>query len=246
MTAAIIIQARMTSTRLPGKVLKPILGRPLLALQLERLRRVSGAPALVIATTTNDADEAIVALARAEGAAVFRGSEHDVLSRYCGAAETVAAETVVRVTSDCPLIDPDVVDAAIVAYEEAGAGNVFVSNMFDRRLPLGMAVEVVSREALATINAGSRSAAEREHVMSYFYDAPEFERVAVPSDPDLSAHRWTVDTPEDFELVRRIYEALYPSKPDFDRDDVMRLFERHPDWPEINRHIEQKPATTAQ
>ena len=247
MKLAIIIQARMTSTRLPGKVLMPILGRPMLSYQLERLRRVKGRPPIVIATTTNKDDDRIVAFAEAEGVPVFRGSENDVLSRYVGAARMVDADVVVRVTSDCPLIDPDVIEEAISTYRLDGRDTVFVSNMPGRHLPLGMAVEVVSRAALEDINAGSRTPAEREHVMVHFYDAaPRYQCVPTVSGPDISHHRWTVDTPEDFELVRRIYDALYPGKPDFDRRDILRLLERHPTWSAINSHIAQKPGTEAE
>lgn len=236
----------MTSTRLPGKVLKPIAGRPMLSYQVERLKRVVGAPQIVIATTSNAADDDLAAFAEEEGVPVFRGSEHDVLSRYVGAARMADADVVVRVTSDCPMIDVDVIEEAVAAYEAEGAENVFVTNMPGRRLPLGMAVEVVARSALEEINAGQRSLAEREHVMVHFYNAePRYRCIPVVSGPDLSEHRWTVDTPEDFELVRRIIETVYPAKTDFDRHDVLALLEQHPDWCGLNRHVTQKPATEA-
>lgn len=248
MSTAIIVQARMTSTRLPGKVLLPILGRPMLSYQLERLRRVRQADRIVIATTSNATDDPIVAFCATEGVDCTRGSEQDVLSRYFEAASRFAADTVVRVTSDCPLIDPQLIDSAISAYRDEAGGCDYVSNMIEPSWPYGMAVEVFSARALAEAHAEATEAAEREHVTPFIYWRPGRYRLkSMTMQPDLSQHRWTVDTPEDFELVRRILETLYPRKPCFEMADVLVLLAEHPDWAEINRHIEQKtlsPATT--
>jgi spore coat polysaccharide biosynthesis protein SpsF len=246
MSTAIIVQARMTSTRLPGKVLLPILSRPMLSYQLERLRHVSQADRIVIATTTNATDDPIVDFCATEGVDCTRGSEQDVLSRYFEAANRFAADTVVRVTSDCPLIDPQLVDSAISAYRDEAGGCDYVSNMIEPSWPYGMAVEVFSARALAEAHAEATEEAEREHVTPFIYWRPGRYRLkSLSMQPDLSQHRWTVDTPEDFELVRRILESLYPRKPCFGMADVLALLAEHPDWAAINRHIKQKTLSPA-
>ena len=248
MSTAIIVQARMTSTRLPGKVLRPVAGRPLLSYQLERLRCVTQADRIIIATTINSTDDPIVEFCAAEGVDYTRGSEHNVLSRYFEAAARFNATTIVRVTSDCPLIDPPLIDSAIDAYIDNAGSYDYISNMIEPSWPYGMAVEVFSVRALAEANVEAKEEAELEHVTPFIYWRPGRYRIkSLTMAPDLSHHRWTVDTPEDFELVRRILEALYPSNPGFGMADVLALLAEHPDWEAINRHIAQKtvnPATT--
>lgn len=232
----------MTSTRLPGKVLLPLAGEPMLVRLLERLRRVQRAQGIVIATTTNATDAPIAALCDQQGVPCHRGSEHDVLSRYADAARLHGADVVVRITSDCPLIDPALIDQVIAVYEEGGSD--YVSNMQPPTWPYGMAVEVFSAAALAQAHAEATQAAEREHVTPFLYWHPERYRLRnVASPVDLSQHRWTVDTPEDFELVRRLFEHLVPTHPHFTQADVLTLLDRHPDWIAINQHVQQKPAT---
>lgn len=239
MTTAIIVQARMTSTRLPGKVLKSVLGKPLLEYQIERLRRVEKAEALVIATTTNATDDPILEWCQALGVDVFRGSEQDVLSRYHGAAQAVRADVVVRVTSDCPLIDPQVIDQVIQVYRDSHVD--YASNALQRTFPRGMDTEVLSFTALTEAHQEATDPPQREHVTPFIYQHPERYTIAHATYPqDLSHHRWTVDTPEDFELIRRILEGLYPQVPLFSLQDCLALLERHPDWSAINAHIEQK------
>ena len=236
----LIIQARLGSTRLAGKVLLPIAGRPMLSYQIERLKRCRLVDRIVVATTTQPADQAIVAFCESEGIACTRGSEHDVLSRYAEAAHAFDADVIVRVTSDCPLLDSQLVDDAVAAYS-AGAGVDYVSNMMHPTWPYGMAVEVTSRIALEQAYAEARDPAEREHVTPFIYWRPERYRLkSLTMQPDLSAHRWTVDTPEDFDLVSRILAVLYTRNPRFEMQDVLGLLEEHPDWPSINRHVTQK------
>lgn len=245
MKTVIVVQARMTSTRLPGKVLLPLAGQPMLVRLLERLRRVRRAQGIVIATTTNAADDPIAALCAQQGVPCHRGSEHDVLSRYADAAHLHGADTVVRITSDCPLIDPALIDQVIAAYEEGGSD--YVSNMLPPTWPYGMAVEVFSAAALAQAHAEATQAAEREHVTPFLYWHPERYRLRnVASPVDLSQHRWTVDTPEDYELVSRLFEHLMPIHPHFTQADVLALLEQHPDWIALNQHVQQKPATETQ
>lgn len=241
MTTAIIVQTRMTSNRLPGKVLKPVLEKPLLEYQIERLRRVKLADKIVIATTTNATDDPIVELCNAIGVTHFRGSEQDVLSRYYGAAQAIQADVVVRVTSDCPLIDPQIIDQVIQLYLD-GDGNVdYASNSLQRSFPRGMDTEVFSFVALEQAHREATEPPQREHVTPFLYQHPERYRIVQLTSPqDLSRHRWTVDTPEDFKLICCMLEALYPQVPDFTLQDCLNLIDCHPDWPTINAHVEQK------
>ena len=245
MKTIIVVQSRMTSTRLPGKVLLPLAGEPMLVRLLERLRRVQRADGIVIATTTNASDDPIAALCAQQGVPCHRGSELDVLSRYADAARLHAADVVVRITSDCPLIDPALIDQLIAVYEEGDSD--YVSNMLPPTWPYGMAVEVFSATALAQAHAEATQDAEREHVTPFIYWHPQRYRLRnVASPVALSHHRWTVDTPEDYELVRRLFDHLLPTNPHFTQADVLALLDAHPDWIAINQHVQQKPATETQ
>lgn len=245
MKTLIIVQARMTSTRLPGKVLLPLAGEPMLTRLIERLRRVRRADGIVVATTTNTSDDPIAMLCEQLGVPCHRGSEHDVLSRYADAARLHGADVVVRITSDCPLIDPALIDQTIAAFDEGGSD--YVSNMLPPTWPYGMAVEVFSAAALAQAHAEATQAAEREHVTPFLYWHPERYRLRnVASPVDLSQHRWTVDTPEDYALVGRLFDHLMPTHPHFTQADVLALLDQHPDWIALNQHIQQKPATQTQ
>jgi spore coat polysaccharide biosynthesis protein SpsF len=235
----LVVQARMGSTRLPGKVLAAIAERPMLSFQLERLRHCREIDRIVIATTTQPADDAIARFCAAERVACVRGSEHDVLSRYADAARCNDASVVVRVTADCPLIEPTLVDEAVATFRVGGFD--YVSNMLEPSWPYGMAVEVFSRRALDEAHAEASDPAEREHVTPFIYWRPERYRLKSMRRPtDLSAHRWTVDTPEDLELVSRILVALYPRRPEFTLQDVLDILRQHPEWEQINRHVPQK------
>lgn len=223
----------MGSSRLPGKVLKDIAGRPMLSYQMERLRRVKRAERIVVATTDQTADDAVERFCQKEKIACVRGSEHDVLARYHLAIERFPADVVVRITADCPLIDPAIVDEAIAAYEPD-----YVSNMLETTYPYGMAVEVFSAQALREAHREAKDPAEREHVTPFIYRHPERYRLrSLTMAPNLSHHRWTVDTPEDFELVSRLLKTL---KPHFTLQDVLAVLDQHPDWCAINAHVEQK------
>ncbi|MGD9788639.1 MAG: NTP transferase domain-containing protein [Sulfuricellaceae bacterium] len=241
MKVVIIDQARMTSTRLPGKVLKPVLGKPLLEYQIERLRRVKRADDVVIATTTNASDDILVDFCRRHGVKVYRGSELDVLSRYYGAAVEAEADVVVRVTSDCPVIDPAVVDQVIGHYLAHQKEYDYVSNTQVRSFPRGMDAEVFSFGALESAYREGQLEYEREHVTPFLYGHPERFRIGQwVFREDRGDDRWTVDTPEDFELIRRIIEDLFPVKPEFTLEDILDLLAMHPDWRQINAHVTQK------
>lgn len=240
MKTVIIVQARMTSTRLPGKILKEVLQKPLLEYQLERLRRVRNTDELVIATTTNDTDLPIIDFCSRYHIKFFRGSEEDVLARYYLAASAHEASNVVRITSDCPLIDPDIIDQVIQTYMDNQATVDYVSNTLIRTYPRGMDTEVFSFSVLEEAYRKALLSTEREHVTPYIYGHDRFRIKQVTAHNDLSKHRWTVDTPEDYELIRRIIEAIYPVNPVFTMQDVVNLLEQHPQWVEINSSVEQK------
>lgn len=240
MSCVIIVQARMTSTRLPGKVLMPVLGKPLLGYELERLQRCKLADKLVVATTTNATDDPVEALCREWNVPVSRGSESDVLSRYYEAAREANAQTIVRVTADCPLIDPIVVDQVISRYKSAEGQLDYVSNTLARTYPRGLDTEVFSFKALETAHREATEPTHREHVTPFFYTQPErFKLASVEASENLGQHRWTVDTPEDFELIRRILETLYPLNVSFTTEEILALLAQNPEWIELNIHIEQ-------
>ncbi len=241
MRTAIIVQARMTSTRLPGKVLKEVLGRPLLQYQMERLQRVAFADDVVIATTANGTDQPIIDFCKALDITYYRGSEDDVLERYFEAAESARADLVVRVTSDCPLIDPAVIDRVLKVYARAGGAVDYVSNTLTRTYPRGMDCEVFPFRVLEQAHRQATEPVEREHVTPYVYRHPDkFRMMNVICDEDLSGHRWTVDTAEDFELISRMIEYLYPRKSEFSFQDCLDALSDNADWIYLNQHIEQK------
>lgn len=237
MTTA-IIQARMSSTRLPGKVLLDLAGEPMLARVVERTRRARSIERVIVATTVEPEDEPIVTLGRSRGWAVSRGSRDDVLDRYYQAAVTNGADPIVRITSDCPLIDPGVIDRVVGQLTD---GVDYASNINPRRtFPRGLDVEVFTLAALSTAWRDATDSSSREHVTPFLYRHPERFHVALlESDrPAAADHRWSVDTPEDYELMQRIYGHF--GNDEFDWLDVLELLERHPDWVELNRHIAQK------
>lgn len=235
-----ITQARMGSSRLPGKIMLPAAGRPLLYWHLSRLARAQQIDQLVIATTTEPQDDAVAAYGASLGIAVFRGSENDVLSRYAGAARSFGAMTVVRVTSDCPLIDPELVDRAIAAYARQRPGLDYLSiDVAD--LPRGLDAEVFSRLALEAAQCEAADPYEREHATPFIYRRPERFRCAkLTLGEGLGGLRWCVDEQGDYELVRRIIETLAPAKPAFTWRDGAALMAAHPEWAMLNRHVRQK------
>lgn len=234
-----ILQARMTSTRLPGKILKPVLGKPLLHYELERLRRCPSITQLIVATTTNFQDDPVAALCEAEDLACYRGSEHDVLGRFYQAALPYQPDAILRVTGDCPLLDPQVVEGILHAYMNEGSVD-YVSNSLERTFPRGLDAEVFSFWALEAAHREATDPIEREHVTPFLYRNPErFRLKQHKQSPNLSHHRWTVDTPEDFELIANILSSIYLANPDFTQADVLALLEKRPDWLAINAHIEQ-------
>ncbi len=238
---AIIVQARMGSSRLPGKVLLEAGGRSLLAHLVGRLRRVGRADAIVIATTEAPADQAVVDAAEALGVQAFRGSEEDVLARFYGAAVSVAATTVVRITADCPLMDPGEIDALLAIFA-ADPSLEYLSNQAgaERRIPHGLDVEVFTFAALERAHREARSGEGREHVTPYLYRTPGRFRTRVRHWPgrDLSHLRLTVDTEADLALVRAVFDALGPEA---ETDAVADLLDRRADLRGLNAQVAQKP-----
>lgn len=233
-----IVQARTGSTRLPGKVLLPLLGGPILARVVERTMVVPAIDEVVVATTTGVGDDPIVDLARERGWPVERGNADDLLDRYVRAARTHRADVVVRITSDCPLIDPEVISLVLDAFE-AGAVDYASDSLPPVTWPRGLDVEVVAMEALERAWREDGNPAWREHATPYVYRHPEqFSLLRVPAPEDLSAHRWCVDTPEDYELVRRIYQAV--GRPDFGWRTALDVVVAHPEWSALNRDVVQK------
>ena len=218
-----ILQARMSSTRLPGKVLKPLLGEPMLARQIERVRRAKRIAKLVVATSSDASDDAIAGLCDSLGVGVYRGPLADVLGRYWGAAKRFGpAKHIVRLTGDCPLADWEVIDAVLDHHLAEDAD--YTSNCQKLTFPKGLDVEVFKAEHLETAYYEARDPYEREHVTPFFYRNPDRFRLSnLECDPPLGDLRWTVDTPEDFAFVEQVYAALYPANPAFLSKDVAQL-----------------------
>ena len=223
-----LLQARTSSRRLPGKVLKPILGRPMLARQIERLRRARRLDKLVVATSTDTSDGPIAGLCATIHVHCFRGSLDDVLDRFYQAARSYAPRAVVRLTGDCPLADPEVIDQLIEKHVSGGFD--YTSNVVMRTYPDGLDAEVMEFHCLEDAWYEAKLPSEREHVTPFIrarHDRYRFGRLTQPR--NLSHHRWVVDDPEDFAFVAAIYEALYPVKPAFTTADILDLLERRPD-----------------
>lgn len=216
MKVVCIIQARMGSTRLPGKVMLGLCGKTVLGHVIERVKMVKNIDEIVIATTTKEDDSIIVEEALKYDVKVFRGSEEDVLSRYYYAAKENDADVVVRITSDCPLIDPEIIDEMLSRFKYLYKENKvdYLSNTLERTFPRGLDAEIFSFKILEDAFINAEKYHQREHVTPYIYEnANKFKLVGgYQKDIDYSYHRWTLDTEEDFELIRRIYLHLYPLK----------------------------------
>ena len=240
-----IAQARMASTRLPGKVMMEVLGRPLVHYHMTRLARARLVDQAVLATTNKSGDDPLVGYCKDTGLAFFRGSEEDALERYVECAREFEADIIVRTTCDCPLIDPEIIDQAIALFVgQAERPDHFapVGGAF----PRGFDLEVVPRRSLETAHRDTQDPYDREHVTSYLYRHQKRFKVVKFGTANLTNdYRLCVDETADFELVSRIIADLHPSKPDFGWLDVIALLEAHPDWAHINRHVEQKPVAPA-
>lgn len=229
-----VLQARTSSSRLPGKVLMPILGVPMLEHQIRRLLRSRRMDSLIVATSDQGSDEPVARLAASIGIGCFRGSLDDVLDRFYRAASALRPGHVVRLTGDCPLADPEIVDRAIALHLESGAD--YTTNALEPTWPDGLDVEVVRFACLEEAWKEARKPSEREHVTPFINTQPlRYALRHLKGEPDSSGLRWTVDEPEDFAFVRGVYERLYPGNPDFGTRDILALLEREPELGELNR-----------
>ena len=237
-----IVQARMGSTRLPGKVLLDIAGRPMLTRVMQRLELASRLDARVVATSHLPQDDPIAELCQREGLRCFRGEPHDLLDRYYRAALEQQAAIVVRVTADCPLIDPGLVDQAVQAFQQADPPVDFAANRLPRRrtYPIGLDTEVCSMAALEQAWRQAAEPHQREHVMPFFYENPaRFRTLLLNHEEDLGDLRWTVDTPEDLAFVREVYRRMAP-RTEFGWLEVLNLIRQDPDLAAINSHVEHR------
>lgn len=231
-----IVQARVSSSRLPGKVLKLILGKPMIIHELERLQRSRVIDKIVLATSRDESDNTLAAIVAERGIDVYRGNLEDVLDRYYQCAKKNQPEHVVRITGDCPVIDWHLVDAVIDKHLREG--NDYTSTSED--YPDGLDTEVIRFSVLEQAWKQARLTSEREHVTLYIRNhADKFQcgRIACPQ--DLNQMRWTVDEPQDFEFICHVYESLYPANVDFTMEDILLLLEHRPEMLAINQGVQR-------
>jgi len=238
----LIVQARLSSSRLPGKVLLDLGGKPVLAWMVDRCRRAKQVDEVVVATTVDPRDEPIVRLCQERAWSFFRGSEFDVLDRFYQAARCFQAGVIVRVTADCPLIDPRCIDQVVEEFFASGAD--FAANRlpppWSRTYPIGLDTEVCSFAGLERAWKEASRKFEREHVMSYFYDQEgRFKLRVLNHDPDYGHYRWTLDTPEDLVFLREVVRRFAP-RVDFTWEEVLALVQREPALSAINSSVQHK------
>lgn len=242
MKIVVVIQARTGSTRLPGKVLMPLAGVPLLVRMVERVRYAFTPSHIVVATTSSADDDPIRGLCDAHGIRCYSGHPDDLLDRHYRAGLEMGAEVVVKIPSDCPLIDPAVIDQVIGAFLDRAGQLDYMSNLHPPTWPDGQDVEVITMEALETAHREAMRPMEREHTTPFFWEHPERFRIGNSiwkSGLDYSmSHRWTIDYPEDYTFLAAVYDALYSAAaPAFGVDDVLALLEKRPDIASINAHL---------
>lgn len=233
---AAFVQARFSASRLPGKVLKTILGRPMLELQLERIRASRMIDRIVVVTSVRPEDDKIVDLCRRIGIDVFRGSLENVLDRFYQAAVAIKPDHIVRLTGDCPMIDMGVVDDMIRLYLEQRAD--YGTNCAPPTYPDGLDAEVFSFQALHEAHQEAVLPSHLEHVTLFIESQPaRFKIVSLSHSEDLSKLRWTVDEPEDFAFVKTVFEHLYPSNPHFNMQDILALLKAKPELIALNQRF---------
>lgn len=242
MKRVVILQARMTSARLPGKVLADLAGRPMLSQQLRRLRAMKEADEIVIATTSLSSDDPIVDLARREGVRWFRGDESDVLLRFVGAARDARAEIVVRLTADCPLLDAGEADRVVRELRTHEADADYASNVLRRTYPRGLDAEALFEDVLERMHRLATTAKSREHVTWFLRtEAPSlFKTRSVEDAEDNSDLRWTVDTAEDLAGIRRIYEGVHLAYTPRTYREILAYVRAHPEVSATNAGVIQK------
>ncbi len=239
-----IIQARMAASRLPGKVLKELGHLPVIGWMVVRARRAELIDEVVIATTTEPSDDPVAAYCEEQGIEYTRGSMPDVLDRYYQAAKQHRADVIVRLTADCPFIDPEMLDDNLRIFLNADPTLDFAANRlpppWERTVPIGLDAEYCWFEGLVTVWQEAKAKHQREHVMPFFYENPErFNILHITHQPSLGHLRWTVDTPEDLALLRQIV-AYFPGRDDFSWLEVLEVVQEHPELGEINAEVRHK------
>lgn len=233
-----VIQARTGSTRLPNKIMRPLLGKSLLARMVERVNAAERVGTVVVATTIDPSDDPVAAVCAAEGFNCFRGDPLDLLDRHYQVGRRYEAGTVIKIPSDCPLIDPRIIDRVIGYYLDHRDLYDFVSNLHPATYPDGNDVEVMRMTALATAWREANRPLEREHTTPFIWENPDrfqIGNVAWETGLDYSkSHRWTIDYEEDYEFIRAVYESLYPDNPRFSLEDIISFLDDHPDITAIN------------
>jgi spore coat polysaccharide biosynthesis protein SpsF len=233
-----VVQARMASTRLPGKVLLPLAGKPLLVRMVERVQAAVLSGTVVVATSINPEDDVLAELCRAEDLLCYRGDPEDVLDRHYRAGQTLEATTVIKIPSDVPLIDPRVIDRVISYYLAHEGDYDFVSNLHPASYPDGNDVEIMTMPALETAWREATRPLEREHTTPYLWENADRFRVgnvAWEMGLDYSmSHRWTIDYPADYDFISVVYEALYSPDRHFSLEDILAYLEEHPEVAAIN------------
>ncbi len=234
----IVVQARMSSSRLPGKVMLPILGRTLLYRMIERLRMIRHTAEIIIATSQETADDIIEREASAIDVACFRGSLNNLLDRHYQLAKQAGADVVLKIPSDCPLIDPNIIDDVLDFYFDNQKQYDFVSNLHPATFPDGNDVEIMSMDCLERTWKEATRPLELEHTTPYIWENQDKFRIgnvlwSAGKDYSMS-HRFTIDYPEDYQFIKRVFEELYPANPGFTCEDILNLLEEKPDIYNIN------------
>jgi len=244
MKTVAIIQARMNSTRLPGKILRPLCGKSILGHVIERVGASKNLNDIVIATTELEIDQLIANEAKKYGARSFQGSENDVLSRYYFAAKENKADVIVRITSDCPLYDPDVLTLMLDQFSDHktnGNSCDYLCNIIPRTFPRGLDTEIFTFDALERTHREATKPHQREHVTPFIHEHPEIFTIHNHAGKtNLSEHRWTLDTEDDLRFVEAVYGAVYCADKQFSTHEVLQFLEKHPEIRLLNAHVEQK------
>src|SRR3990167_1966699 len=236
----VILQARLSSTRYSGKVLKPILGEPMVWRQWERIQRAKAIDGIVLATSIDSSDDELVQFFNKKNEKIYRGSLNNVLTRYYQCAKQYMPKHIVRLCADSPLVDPKVIDQVVNFH--VAENNDYTSNV---GFPLGLNVEVMKFSALEDAYQNAQLKSQREHVTLYIYQHPEkFKISRLKNYTDLSEMRWTVDYLEDFQFVTKVYEQIYPQNFDFDMSDVLKLLKKYPELSKINSHFNPSEGLT--
>jgi len=236
---AAIIQARITSTRLPGKVLMDIEGRPMLWYVINRLKYSKKLNDIILAIPNTKENDILEKFAEDNKIKYFRGSEEDVLSRYYGTAKKFKCDVIVRITADCPLIDPEIVD--LIIEKHLNSNTNYTSNTLKRTFPRGLDTEVFNFEILEKVYKKAKNNSEREHVTLYIGNRPEIFRLAsIKNRKNFSHMRWAVDEIKDLEFVQEVYKRLYKKGEIFLMKDIINLSKKHPKLMEINKNVKQK------